>query len=345
MKKTKIASIALAALLLLAAFAALFVAAEDSTAVTPVYYPNGTVILSENELKTATDMTKYFSTNVADSTLYSISWNDETDRLKISTTKALVTDMIAVPKNLLNYTICADLYLTENNHGDNALFAMGINSVQTWSRSTYFQYNVYLETEGKYWMNNYAADGSQGAGKASGSEEKYELGRVVPVKIVVTPQIITVFYNDVLFSQLKTDKLAYEFGTGSPFFMQRQNTTLEVDNLVIYSGTGEPDYTKTMANQQPLTEPETEAPADTDPPATEPPATDPVQTDPQDSDTTSKPDDTKAPAGESSSESTSSAADDGNKKSGCGSVIGIGAVGVAAALGAVFAGASRRRRK
>lgn len=346
MKKTKIASIALAALLLLAAFAALFVAAEDTSDETAiVYYPNGTVIFQESDFKNAADLSTLFK--VATGSDVQISFNTETDRLQIvAPSNNTVVDMIGVPKNIGNYTMVADLYLTGNDFGNNALFGIGINSGSAWSRSSYFQCNVYTADPAKYWFNNYNPDGTGGAGGAGAvAAEKYELGTKVTVKIVVTPETVAVYYNDTFLSILKTEKLGYELGSGSPFFLQRGKTTLEIDNLLIYSGTGEPDYTKTMANQQPLTEPETEAPAETDPPATEPPATDPVQTDPQDSDTTSKPEDTKAPAGESSSESTSSAADDGNKKSGCGSVIGIGAVGVVAALGAVFAGASRRRRK
>lgn len=226
-----------------------------------VYYPDGTVIFSENDISAeGADMSKLFSNNASDPEKYNISWNAESGRLRIDATKnQVVTDIKAVPANLGYYTVSADLYLVENNTGtaDNAIFGMGINSASVWSRSSYLQCNV-KGGQTSYWFNNYNSSGTNGSGSASLPDQgDYELGTTkVSVTIQVSDKAVLVTLNGNFLTTFKLEDLAYEIGTGSPFFFQRGNTVIEIDNLVVYAGITAPDYEKTLANQTALSAPD-----------------------------------------------------------------------------------------
>lgn len=318
-----------------------------------VYYPDGTVIFSENDLKSdSADMSKLFTTNEGDASKYSITWNTETDRLSISAKSSMVTDITAVPKNLGYYTISADLYLTENNTGEsnNAIFGMGINSASTWSRSTYFQYNVKMGTDTTdgstaYYVNNYDSTGTSSGIKASATNQpEYDVNTTqISLKIQVSDETVMIFLNDRFLGVLKLENLAYELGTGSPWFFQRGNTTIEVDNLLVYAGMTAPDYEKTMANQTPLSAPDIQNTDDSTDDNNNNTGTDDENNNNGTADSSA---DTSANTGATttavSSDTTASDTSD-TKSSGCGSVVGTGVVGIVALMGAaVIAG---RRKK
>lgn len=236
---------------------------EKEETVDPVYYPNGTVILSEDLFKGAVDTSfkKHTGGNVA--------WDEEKGRLVIESGAATsgVYTMVTVPKGLDHYTISADLYLTENHHGNNALFAMGINSADAWSTGTYAQLNLRgTMTDGVFtvnetdpatvWINNYDKT-CTGKTKSVSKNLNYDVGQKLTVKIVVEPDVVTFFVNDSFMTAILKSNLGVEHG--HPMFLLRQNCVLEVDNLIVYSGTGDiPDGSKTILNTDPIDAPEKE---------------------------------------------------------------------------------------
>ena len=128
----------LSALMLLAMIA---VSVFPSFAADAVYYPNGTIILNEDLLNGAENFADNFSVNEDGEATYS--WNEETGRVRVESTKNTVLDLEAIPEGLDYYTISADLYLTETTYtSGSVIFGMGINSGKAWSRSLYFQMNL-----------------------------------------------------------------------------------------------------------------------------------------------------------------------------------------------------------
>ena len=129
-------------LAILLSSATLLASAETTFTDAVEKYGEGKVFFSEADFKNDVSC---FKPNTTNASKYSITFNSEKDWLEISTVAgySAVTDITAIPADLDNYTICADLYMIGKNYtGDNALFGMGVNSASAWSKSTYFQQNV-----------------------------------------------------------------------------------------------------------------------------------------------------------------------------------------------------------
>ena len=104
---------------------------------------------------------------------------------------------------------------------------------------------------------NPGPEGNAGGNATGPSGENYDPKTTkISVMLRVSDKMFECYVNDQYLSMFSIDKLGYALGEGSPWFFQRQNTTIEIDNLVIYAGIGEPDYAKTMANQTPLDAPD-----------------------------------------------------------------------------------------
>ena len=121
---------------------------------------------------------------------------------------------------------------------------------------------------------------------------------------------------------------------------------MEIDNLTVYAGIGEPDFAKTMANQQPLsapepveTEPVETQPAETQPAETQPVETQPVETQP----TETKPVETQPT--ETTPDSIADTTPDTAEapKSGCGAAVGMSVLGIITLAGATVLANKRRR--
>lgn len=227
-----------------------------------VYYPNGTIILDETLLNpTAEGFSEKFSVGAGEATC---SWNAESGRVKLEATKNTVLNLNAIPEGLDNYTISADLYLTASTYTKGAvLFGMGINSASQWSRGLYFQINLPSTGDVVMYVNNYNEEGSNINGGGSSTKTVLDGGYTIGtskinVTIKVGTEMVRVYYNDNLMFTIAKEHLAYK--SGNPFFIVRQDSTLEIDNLLVYSGTGEPDFDKVIGEVGSIDAPETDEP-------------------------------------------------------------------------------------
>ncbi len=240
MKKFRVISAILVLAMLLSA-ATLFVSAETVLTDAVSEYGNGTIFFCEDDYKNDVSCFKPHTTNTSK---YTIEFNTEKDWLEISTVAgySAVTDITAIPANLDNYTVCADIYMIKNNYGSGALFGMGINSASTWSKSTYFQQNV-KSTDGNYYINNYNSAAANSNSKTFNSSTPYSLGTKLSLKFVISKTDVKFYLNGELLHTIAKENLGYAWGTGSPFFVQRENTKIAIDNLMAYAGTGAPNTT------------------------------------------------------------------------------------------------------
>ena len=103
-------------------------------------YGQGKIIFDEDDFKddVASNFKMYdwVSDKAEEGTRGSVTFNEETGMLVIKSGGAsMLTDIVAIPKNLVNYTIQADLYMSTNTKK----FGLGINSTQKWGNGTYMQ--------------------------------------------------------------------------------------------------------------------------------------------------------------------------------------------------------------
>lgn len=231
-------------LAILLSSATLLASAETTFTDAVEKYGEGKVFFSEADFKNDVSC---FKPNTTNASKYSITFNSEKDWLEISTVAgySAVTDITAIPADLDNYTICADLYMIGKNYtGDNALFGMGVNSASAWSKSTYFQQNVQT-SGGNCYINNYNSAGKSTNGKTFTSSTPYTLGTKLSLKIAISTTDVSFYLNGTLLHTIAKENLGYAYGNGSPFFIQRENTTIAIDNLMAYAGTGDPDLSNT----------------------------------------------------------------------------------------------------
>lgn len=134
-----------------------------------VQYPEGTVLLDEARLTAAADFSKNFKVGAGVATY---GWNAETGRVRVKSTKNTVLDIEAIPNLPAEYTVSADLYLTESTFNGAVLLGMGINTADAWSRSAYFQMNIPSGGTGDavMYINNYDQSGNQNSGGGSSTK-------------------------------------------------------------------------------------------------------------------------------------------------------------------------------
>ena len=245
----------------------IFTFADDPApqTVTPVYYPNGTVYLNEVMIAamSAEQLANAFKAGYGDGAPV---WNAEAGKLELKGTSNTFVDIHAVDQALVmeNYTISADLCIKETTFSGKVLMGMGINSgsADGWNHGFYWQCNFASDQTGdvELYVNNYNQEAKMVNGGGSPTKKiyasnGYKIGQdVIHVEIKVGTELVQVFYDDVAHFTIEKSKIPYEIGL--PFFMIRGNTTLAVDNLLIYSGTGDADPEKTISNTQPISEPE-----------------------------------------------------------------------------------------
>ena len=314
-----------------------------SLAANAVYYPNGTIILNEDILNASENFADQFSIDEKGEATYS--WNEETGRVRVESTKNTVLDLEAIPKGLDYYTISADLYLTETTYtSGSVIFGMGINSGKAWSRSLYFQMNLPAggaDGEVKIYVNNYNSEGANINGGGSATERVYEPGykmgeSKVNVTIKVGTDFVRVYYDDIAMFTVAKEQVAYQ--EGNPFFMLRANSTLEIDNLLVYAGNGDPAPDKVIGEVESIENPETEAPPTTTPePTTEP-------DDDDETDATTAGRTTEIPTEEPPTPGEGTDATEEPASEGCGSSIGVGLLGIGAMASAACAVVCGRKR-
>ena len=219
-----------------------------------VRYPEGTVLLDEARLTAAADFSKNFKVG---SGAAACDWNAETGRVRVKSTKDTVLDIEAIPALPAEYTISADLYLTESTFNGSVLLGMGINTADAWSRSAYFQMNIPSGGTGDVvmYINNYNQSGKQNSGGGSSTKKVYEAGYKigeshVNVMIQVSAEKVTFYYDGTLYRTLDRSSLAYP--DANPFFILRTNSTLEIDNLTVWAGTRDANPEKTAATGTPI---------------------------------------------------------------------------------------------
>ena len=219
-----------------------------------VRYPEGTVLLDEARLTAAADFSKNFKVGAGAATY---GWNAETGRVRVKSTKNTVLDIEAIPNLPAEYTVSADLYLTESTFNGSVLLGMGINTADAWSRSAYFQMNVPSSGTGDVvmYINNYDQSGNQNSGGGSSTKKLYEAGYKigeshVNVMIQVSAEKVIFFYDGTLYRTLDRSSLAYP--DANPFFILRTNSTLEIDNLTLWAGTKDANPEKTAATGTPI---------------------------------------------------------------------------------------------
>lgn len=227
------------------------VAAEEET-VAPVYYPNGTVILNEDMVKENLDAVKIKYQETSSTNSATVTWNEETDRLRFTgdEEKNIMLELTDYPAGLDYYTISADIYLLENNFGNNVLIQMGSrNPNMSWGHGNLIQ--VYIYNDGNKSKVQMVDKGT--ADKTVGPPIKLdhiELNEKINLKIVIGEKIANYYINDTFVYAMKVEKMQYAYGC--PFFAMRSKCILEIDNFMVWSGVGEPDATKTIHNTDPV---------------------------------------------------------------------------------------------
>lgn len=205
---------------------------------TPIYYPNGTVILSEEDF--AADPAANFTVAVGDKESAKVEWNAETGRIRLTAgTKDLVVTLSQFPKTLHNYTITGKFIVFNVNSGGWTLVQLGTNYGGAWSTGQ----NMQVKQDGEVAFNNYKAPvGIKDTGSrnnknlvpAFSADEPFE----ITFSISVTDTGLTASYNGIRYQSipysnlLETDAL--------PYISLRSGCVMEVDDLMVYSGMGEP---------------------------------------------------------------------------------------------------------
>ncbi|MBQ8141477.1 MAG: hypothetical protein IJ038_07275 [Clostridia bacterium] len=299
-----------------------------------VYYPGGTIILSEDMIKDKiTDVVK--ATNSPDPTKYTYGYNTETGRISIAAAanNNLVSVITEYPKGLDNYTLTADVYLTVNDYGNNAIFGMGINASekQMWAAGVYLENHIYTDgNKPKVYMQNKTTDGTTVTSSNLTLENDNLLGVTkTTFKIVVAPDVVTFYVDDMFVGLVVKSDLGEK--SGLPFITLRGGCSIEIDNLLVYSGSEadrQPDFSKVIGEVNPIDAPDIATTAAT---TTEAPSTTTAAT------TTAA---TTAAVTTTAAETTAE-----EEKSGCGSSVGFGIVAMAGAVCAAAVSTRKRRRK
>lgn len=308
---------------------------------TPVFYPNGTVILNEEILKKNLDKIKLYGMNGNRLSSASVAWNNETGRLQLTSDTSVNTHFMftSVPAGLDYFTMTADFYLTRNDVGNNVLIQMGYrNPNNTWGQGNFIQFYLYNDgtTRDKAQMVDKGPEGNTVSTAITFDQSLIgsDGTQKVTLKIVVDDKIANYYINDSFIHAMKVSKMQFSYGV--PFIVCRNNITVEVDNYMIWSGVGEPDTTKTIENTQPCVQkdlPETEP---STPVTTEPSVTTktPVTAAPSPAE---KPGTTGKPEAETTGDQNK------KRKSGCSSVVS-GSIAVLAVIGCVPIVVCRKRK-
>ncbi len=294
------------------------------TDVKTVYYPNGTIILNEDMIKKDV-ASAVKASNLGNPEDYSISWNAETDKLRLEakTTSPLIANFVTVPTGLDYYTVTGKFTMITNGHGEKAMMGLGINSGNQWSRSAYIDAQIYSDRTLLY-MEIMDKEQNSVANMNITKNEAYVLGTTeYTFKIVVDKSSVVFYANDEFVGIVNKEALPYPQNV--PFILLRSKCSIEVDDIMVYAGVGEPDPTKVIGEVGPIDAPEeiTAPTTEATTAATTPAATTTVAPTP----------------GETTTEATTV-----EEKSGCGSSIGFGVAMIAISVcttGAVC----RRRRK
>ncbi len=292
-----------------------------------VYYPDGTIILNEDMIK-ADVAGNVKSATVKDATKYSFTWNEANGKLKMSTTGGnMVAELVKVPAGLDHYTITGKFTMLENNWGNKAMMGLGINSAGAWSKSTYVDAQIFNNGDyPKIYVDSTNIEGAGSAGRGNVTmSDRYVYGTTeYTFKIVVEVDCVSFYVNDTFISIMM--KAAVPYPANVPTIILRDKCTIEIDDLMVYSGTGSPDPTKVIGQVDPIPAPEStvgSTSSDTTEATTEATTTTPEAT---------------------TTKATTTAATTEEKKSGCGSSLGMGIVAIATAV-CTTGVVCRRKRK
>lgn len=242
-------------LAMLLSLGTLLVSAETTLTDAASEYGNGKVLYDEDWFKDNIDTAfthHYGSAGTTTGKGASASFDSDTGRIVITADdKQSTVSNINVEglDTLINYTVVADIYLTT---GSGKKFGLGFNSANLWAKSTYIQAT---ENNTAVYLNDNSSSASSSS-KAT-LDEVYALGEKITMKIVCGTESVFFYvtYKDVEYAFPTKDSvydatnglafadLGYAIGTGAPFFNQHNNTVIEIDNLMIYAGTGEPETT------------------------------------------------------------------------------------------------------
>ncbi len=299
-----------------------------------VYYPNGTIILNEDMIK-ADVAGNVQSATVSDTSKYSFTWNDTTGKLQMTSTGGnMVAELVKVPAGLDNYTITGKFTMISNEYGNKAMMGLGINSAKAWSRSSYVSAQIYNNGDlPKVYVDSFKIDGTAQAGDSGRGnitmDKAYVYGETeYTFKIIVEPNIVTYWCNDEYIAMSPKDALPYPANV--PTIILRDKCTIEIDDLMVYSGSGDPDPSKVIGEVDPIPEPESATSPDTTAPETTAAPGD------DDNETTEKADVTNNDA--------ATEADTEEESSGCGSAVGVGVLAISTAVCAVGVVLRRKRR-
>lgn len=182
--------------------------------------------LTWEDIQKATDLSEIFRFVSGSG---EVSRNDETGRIRLTSTgtAAALIEFAQLPPQAVGFSIEADVYMTENNHGDNAIFQVGVFSQKKPGRGFLLQQYVNATSAAsKYNISN--TDGTKTKSTAY-TQTEYRLNDRVSVKIKIASDYSEVSYNGTLLYTCRTSALNVR--DGNPFFMLRQNCTLEVENV------------------------------------------------------------------------------------------------------------------
>ena len=224
---------------------------------TPVYYPSGTVILNEDILKANTDKFSITYQNGQSNGSAKTLWDEQKGRLVLegdSSANAMYRYK-PFPESLDYFTLTADVYFVENNYGENVLLQVGLrNPDMLWGQGNFIQIYVNYDkddtkTKDKAQMiDKGGADGNVVANPVDLGTE-IDVGSKITLKIVFDEDIASYYVNDQWLYSMKIQKIGSSYG--DLFFATRPNVKWEIDNLMIWSGVGEPSADKTILNTEP----------------------------------------------------------------------------------------------
>lgn len=309
----------------------------------PVYYPAGTVILNEEILKKNLDQFRLIGQNGSRVNSAKVVWNDETGRLQLTSDTSVNTHFFFqwIPTGLDYFTMSADFYLTRNDFGNNVLVQMGYrNPEENWGQGNFIQFYLYNDgtTKDKAQMVDKGPDGNTISSALT--FDKSLLGEdgtgKITLRIVVDDKIANYYINDTFIHAMKVSKMQFSYGV--PFIVCRNNITVEVDNLMIWSGVGEPDASRTVENTQPCETKDLPVEETSEVVTT---GAAPVTTDRPGSGTENAPVDSTAPV--SGTPETTGNKDADPPKSGCASALG-GVFAVLATVGCAPIALCRKRK-
>lgn len=251
---------------------------EEPLNTDPTYYPNGTVILNEEILKKNLDKIKLYGMNGSRISSASVAWNNETGRLQLTADTSVSTHFLftSVPAGLDYFTMTADLYITRNDYGNNVLIQMGYrNPDNAWGHGNLIQFYLYNDgkTKDKAQMVDKGPDGSTVSTAMTFDQSLIGADGTgkVTLKIVVDDKIANYYINDTFIHAMKVSKMQLAYGV--PFIVCRSNVTLEADNLMIWSGVGDPSETMTIENTEPCAAKDIPTVETTEPVVTDTPVT------------------------------------------------------------------------